>query len=71
MLRTFRPPWVLAGFMYLDSEQTLSPTFNVKEIFVLFQTFFLLHEEGFFVGASSGLNVAAAVKVKDSMPSPV
>ncbi|XP_048579484.1 cysteine synthase 1 isoform X1 [Nematostella vectensis] len=26
-------------------------------------TFFLLHEEGFFVGASSGLNVTAAVKV--------
>ena len=31
---------------------------------VLFwQTYYLLHEEGFFVGASSGLNVAAAVKV--------
>ncbi|KAM7438947.1 Cysteine synthase 1 [Porites harrisoni] len=28
-------------------------------------TFFLLHEEGFFVGASSGLNVAAAVKVAE------
>ncbi|KAK2560495.1 Cysteine synthase 1 [Acropora cervicornis] len=28
-------------------------------------TFFLLHEEGFFVGASSGLNVAAAVKVRN------
>ena len=27
------------------------------------QTFYLLYEEGFFVGASSGLNVAAAVKV--------
>ena len=27
------------------------------------QVFYLLHEEGFFVGASSGLNVAAAVKV--------
>jgi cysteine synthase A len=26
-------------------------------------TFYLLHEEGFFVGASSGLNVAAAVRV--------
>jgi cysteine synthase len=25
--------------------------------------FYLLHEEGFFVGASSGLNVAAAVQV--------
>ncbi|XP_065899017.1 uncharacterized protein [Dysidea avara] len=32
-------------------------------------TFRLLHEEGFFVGASSGLNVAAAVKVaKDLGP---
>ena len=31
--------------------------------FCWIQTFFLLHEEGFFVGASSGLNVAAAVKV--------
>lgn len=30
---------------------------------VLSQTFRLLHEEGFFVGASSGLNVAAAVQV--------
>ena len=28
-----------------------------------FQVFYLLHEEGFFVGASSGLNVAAAVQV--------
>ena len=27
------------------------------------QTYYLLHEEGFFVGASSGLNVAAAVQV--------
>jgi cysteine synthase len=25
--------------------------------------FYLLHEEGFFVGASSGLNVSAAVEV--------
>ena len=30
---------------------------------VVDMTFYLLHEEGFFVGASSGLNVAAAVKV--------
>jgi len=30
-------------------------------------TFFLLHEEGFFVGASSGLNVAAAVKVAEML----
>lgn len=29
----------------------------------LFQTFRLLHEEGFYVGASSGLNVAGAVEV--------
>lgn len=28
-----------------------------------FQVFYLLHEEGFFVGASTGLNVAAAVQV--------
>ena len=32
-------------------------------VILLMQTFYLLHEEGFFVGASSGLNVAAAVKV--------
>ena len=31
------------------------------------QTFRLLHEEGFFVGASSGLNVAAAVKVSHQL----
>lgn len=30
---------------------------------IISQTFYLLHEEGFFVGASSGLNVAAAVQV--------
>ncbi|XP_058940074.2 uncharacterized protein [Pocillopora verrucosa] len=30
-------------------------------------TFYLLHEEGFFVGASSGLNVAAAVKVAEML----
>lgn len=30
----------------------------------MFQTFRLLHEEGFCVGASSGLNVAAAVQVQ-------
>ena len=41
----------------------ISAICHVKEIFCCFQTFFLLHEEGFFVGASSGLNVAAAVKV--------
>ena len=32
-------------------------------VYIFSQTFYLLHEEGFFVGASSGLNVAAAVKV--------
>ena len=31
--------------------------------FLSTQTFYLLHEEGFFVGASSGINVAAAVQV--------
>ena len=31
--------------------------------FFVGQTFRLLHEDGFFVGASSGLNVAAAVQV--------
>jgi cysteine synthase A len=30
-------------------------------------TFRILHEEGFFVGASSGLNVAAAVKVAKAL----
>ena len=43
---------------------TLLLTF-IKVCFLFFQTFFLLHEEGFFVGASSGLNVAAAVKVRN------
>ena len=33
----------------------------------LFQTFRLLHEEGFFVGASTGLNVSAAVQVARKM----
>ena len=32
-----------------------------------FQTFRLLHEEGFYVGASSGLNVTAAVRVARDM----
>ena len=32
------------------------------------QVFRLLQEEGFFVGASSGLNVAAAVQLSESMP---
>jgi cysteine synthase A len=32
-------------------------------------TFRLLHEEGFCVGASSGLNVAAAVQISKEMPS--
>ena len=32
-------------------------------ISVFLQTFRLLHEEGFFVGASTGLNVSAAVQV--------
>ena len=41
-----------------------SLSLGIEALFNLFlQTFFLLHEEGFFVGASSGLNVAAAVKV--------
>ena len=31
------------------------------------QTFRLLHEEGFFVGASTGLNVSAAVQVAKTM----
>ena len=35
----------------------------VPDTDVVRMTFYLLHEEGFFVGASSGLNVAAAVKV--------
>jgi cysteine synthase A len=35
----------------------------VKDIDLLKMTFYLLHEEGFFVGASSGLNVTAAVQV--------
>ncbi len=35
-------------------------------LYTFTQTFYLLHEEGFFVGASSGLNVAAAVKVSPS-----
>jgi len=30
--------------------------------------FKLLYDEGFFVGASSGLNVAAAVELSKSMP---
>jgi cysteine synthase A len=34
---------------------------------VVAMTYYLLHKEGFFVGASSGLNVAAAVKVAKSM----
>ena len=35
----------------------------IDKWFSIFQTFRLLHEEGFFVGASTGLNVAGAVKV--------
>lgn len=35
----------------------------IKYSYVHIQVFRLLGEEGFFVGASSGLNVAAAVKV--------
>lgn len=35
----------------------------IKFSYVHIQVFRLLGEEGFFVGASSGLNVAAAVKV--------
>lgn len=37
-------------------------------VFVFCQVFKLLFEEGFFVGASSGLNVAAAVLLSQSMP---
>ena len=37
---------------------------SVKIQYYSMQTFYLLHEEGFFVGASSGLNVAAAVQVR-------
>ena len=44
-------------FVYTLYSLSLSP------LFVCSQTFYLLHEEGFFVGASSGLNVAAAVQV--------
>lgn len=42
---------------------------SAKEIYSvkIFQTFRLLHEEGFYVGASSGLNVAAAVRVAKKM----
>ena len=41
------------------------PFTDFQRFALFFQTFFLLHEEGFFVGASSGLNVAAAVKVRN------
>lgn len=41
----------------------------VKDREAVEMTYFLLHEEGFFVGVSSGLNVAAAVRVaKDLGP---
>ena len=36
---------------------------NLNTSLFAFQTFRLLHEEGFYVGASSGLNVIAAVQV--------
>ena len=42
-------------------------TYTCVPIYLKTQTFYLLHEEGFFVGASSGLNVAAAVKVIGSV----
>jgi len=35
----------------------------IKDIDVIDITYRLLHEEGFFVGATSGLNVAAALQV--------
>lgn len=37
-------------------------------LFSSFKVFRLLYDEGFFVGASSGLNVAAAVELSKSMP---
>ncbi|XP_064398039.1 uncharacterized protein LOC135344719 isoform X2 [Halichondria panicea] len=40
---------------------------HIKDPDVVAMTFYLLHEEGFFVGASSGLNVAAAVQVARKM----
>ena len=36
---------------------------SLSTVCSIYQTFYLLHEEGFFVGASSGFNVAAAVQV--------
>lgn len=39
----------------------------IKDTDAVHMTFYLLHEEGFFVGASSGLNVAAAVKVAQDL----
>ena len=45
---------------FLSQTLSLSPFLSP---YSCVQTFYLLHEEGFFVGASSGLNVAAAVKV--------
>ena len=40
--------------------------YKILHIFT-FQTFRLLHEEGLFVGGTSGLNVAAAVQVAKDM----
>jgi len=45
----------------IDDAHTILDTDAVK------MTFRLLHEEGFFVGASTGLNVAGAVKVAEVM----
>lgn len=39
----------------------------LHEFWYLLQTFRLLHEEGFFVGASTGLNIAAAKQVAELM----
>jgi cysteine synthase A len=39
----------------------------IKDTDVIDKTYRLLHEEGFFVGATSGLNVAAALQVAKIM----
>ena len=56
---SFSLPPILTLFPFFDHSlppPSISLSLSLK-------TFYLLHEEGFFVGASSGLNVAAAVKV--------
>ena len=57
-------------FLIFNSPNHPPPTSHPSLSFLaLVQTFYLLHEEGFFVGASTGLNVAAAVQVaKDLGP---